>query len=334
MRVWAGGPCLGDRSAHAQYTSYGARIRIGGGVLIWVLLIGILIFGQGAQALMHYPEAKVRKSVRGVAGQEVVSIANKQPNTNEKSRLTHGYLVGLRKVTSGWDIDNKRSVVRIETELMQWCAPNRVFCKFKVIHYRKICIRRAGNKFDPDFLKAVKSLGLTSIDQLEAHSPVINHVVYGRDTLMRVAGDDWSLAKNESSSILRRSYCRRTSLYRLPRNSQESHDYSPSPNPFWPCDEFGPYWRLIGLICIVASLVIFAFSGRSRISSACAFLIVLLGGICILGHTDDCDDNPNNQKQRPVFLHDGENVPREYPPARLSYFVVIEWGGWPRSTTV
>jgi hypothetical protein len=274
-------------------------------------LIGILISGQVAQALVHHPEAKVRKSVRGIDGQEFVSIANKQPDTDEKSRPLHSEPIGLRKSTSGWDIDNERCVIRIETESLRRCIVDRIYRKFKVIHNRKICIRNARNELYPHFLKAMKSLGLTSIDQIELNSPIRNHVGDGMDAMMRVAGDDWSLTKNKSSGILRHSSGSLASLPSLPDDCSEGEHNRPCSNPFWPCYEFVPPLRLIfaGLF-IVASGLIVGYGRGWNVRLLCATLalscILLSGWLMLLGHRWYCESK--GSKQNYSSQHGGQSV--------------------------
>lgn len=88
---------------------------------------------------------------------------------------------------------------------------------------------------------------------------------------------------------------------RLPCNYKQSQNYSPTANAVRPCEVSGPYWRLTGILCIVAGLAIVAFSDRSRLSLSCALFAMLLGLFCIMGHTDDCGDSEGNQQKRENF---------------------------------
>jgi hypothetical protein len=179
---------------------------------------------------------------------------------------------------------------------------DRIFCKFKAIHNRKICIRSAGNKLNPHFLKAVKGLGLTSIDQIEPHSPIRNHVDNRMDILMRVAGDDWSLAKNESSGILRHSYGSRTSLPSLPDDCSEGEHNCPCSDSFRPCYEFVPPLRLIlvGLLVVASGLIVGYGRGRN-IRLLCVTLalscILPSGWLLLLGNRWYCESKGSEQNQ-------------------------------------
>jgi hypothetical protein len=53
-----------------------------------------------------------------------------------------------------------------------------------------------------------------------------------------------------------------------------------------PCDEFSPHWRLIGILCILSSLSVAVFRDGSAFDKLCSLFMALLGGICILGHTN------------------------------------------------
>jgi len=183
---------------------------------------------------------------------------------------------------------------------MRWCRADRIFSKFKAVHNRKICIRSARNKLNPHFLKAVKSLGLTSIDQIEPHPPIGNHVGNRMDTLMRVAGDDWSLAKNESSSILCHGFGSFTRLPSLPNYCSEGEHDRPCSDSFWPCYESAPPLRpiLVGLL-IVASRLIVGYGWGWNIHLLCVTLvfpcILLSDWLLLLGHRWHCEGKDSDQ---------------------------------------
>lgn len=111
----------------------------------------------------------------------------------------------------------------------------------------------------------------------------------------------FEIGKYPGSVPINLSFDRRASLNRLPSNRQEGQNDGPCPNALGECDVLGPYWRLIGLLCIVISLCGIVFSDRRPLNLACSVLIAVLGGYCILGHTDDCCENSNQSKENPVF---------------------------------
>lgn len=90
---------------------------------------------------------------------------------------------------------------------------------------------------------------------------------------------------------------RRTGFDRLPRNDKQSKNDRPSSDSLGPCEVAGgPYWRLTGILCIVAGLAVVAFGDRSRLHLSCALFAMLLGGFCILGHTNDCGEKNSDEK--------------------------------------
>jgi hypothetical protein len=112
-------------------------------------------------------------------------------------------------------------------------------------------------------------------------------------------------------SIQKSTFGSIASLDGLPRDNKQGKYYSPSSDSLRPCEIPSPYWRLTGIVCIIAGLAIVAFGDRSRLHFACALFAVLLGGFCILGHTNDCGKNRNYDDQRPVSLHDSAIVPQK-----------------------
>ena len=114
---------------------------------------------------------------------------------------------------------------------------------------------------------------------------------------------------------------RASRLGRLPNDGQKCQYDRPRSDALRPCDEFGPHWRLIGILCILSSFAVIAFSNRSAISVLCSIFMALLGGICILGHTNDCGQKSDNQEQWPVGSHLTQNVSQKpLRPFSFSYY--------------
>jgi IS1 family transposase len=90
----------------------------------------------------------------------------------------------------------------------------------------------------------------------------------------------------------------------LPSENEKRQKQRPSGDALWPCKSLDPAWRILGLLCYVCALICARWANRGLWPNTLSIILMLcLAVFCIARHPKNCEDEDEQQSERPIVQH-------------------------------
>lgn len=124
----------------------------------------------------------------------------------------------------------------------------------------------------------------------------------------------WSFRVDEGLGVQQPSFGSLASLVGLPANDSKSENNCPGGDPFRPCHEYTPPWRIILAVLSIFSAGIILSRGDRKVDTICLTLgLIFFAGVMLLvGHRYYCAGEKNEKEGPFPFPHNCLIVPHKY----------------------